>query len=117
VHAAVQLVRERVRAFLPQDHIFVSEPFIRGRPTWAKTAPVWMGMAGLALAVLAPRRRARRAGASPPVATAAADTHRTNRIRVRVVAPSESVQRDGDQRTPSFVATAATRADAAAAGV
>jgi hypothetical protein len=118
VHAAVQLVRRRVQALLPQTRIFVAEPFIRGRPTWARTAPVWMGMAGLALAVLAPRRRARRAGGLPPVTIGAGDTRRTHRIRVRVVPPSESVaQREGDQRTPSFVATAATRADAAAAGV
>lgn len=64
-----------VRARLPGVRFFILEPVQRIRATWVRTAPVWMGLTGLTLALLLPPLpplRGRRRDASMVLSPAAA---------------------------------------------
>jgi hypothetical protein len=51
---AVDRILEQMDAWLPQNRVFVTSALVEGRPTWATTAPVWLGLTGLATALLLP---------------------------------------------------------------
>jgi hypothetical protein len=62
---AVTTIAELTNHVLPVTRFYPTQRFVEGRPTWATSAPVWLGLTALAAAVLVPpvpRRRSRRGG-------------------------------------------------------
>jgi hypothetical protein len=80
VRAAQVAIVKQVRTLLPTTTVYVRDKFVAGRPTWIRTAPVWLGIVALFLVVFVPPRRMRRrrdpapddaAGAPAPVSVSA----------------------------------------------
>jgi len=65
VRRKVEEVHERLSTYLPTLRVAPVGGFTRATPTWASTAPVSLGLLGLAVGMLVPMRRGRRPDRDP----------------------------------------------------